>query len=82
MVTSTTQILVVTCLLLAIYHISPTRTANGCVELDRLNFDRIVQRFRYTLVKFDVAFPFGAQHEAFTGLAQESAESIGLICFL
>uniref|UniRef100_A0A1Q3FKJ6 Putative endoplasmic reticulum protein erp29 n=1 Tax=Culex tarsalis TaxID=7177 RepID=A0A1Q3FKJ6_CULTA len=75
------QLLAVICLLLAAYHIPPTRTANGCVELDRLNFDRIVQRFRYTLVKFDVAFPFGAQHEAFTGFAQEAAESIGDLLF-
>lgn len=77
MVKSTVQLLHLSCQLLLAYYSAPTRAANGCVELDRLNFDRVVQRFRYTLVKFDVAFPFGAQHEAFTGFAQEAAESIG-----
>ncbi|KAL1394814.1 hypothetical protein pipiens_011694 [Culex pipiens pipiens] len=81
MVKSTVQLLHLSFLLLLAYYSAPTRAANGCVELDRLNFDRIVQRFRYTLVKFDVAFPFGAQHEAFTGFAQEMTESIGDLLF-
>lgn len=81
MVKYTVHLLHLSFLLLLAYYSGPTRAANGCVELDRLNFDRVVQRFRYTLVKFDVAFPFGAQHEAFTGFAQEAAESIGDLLF-
>lgn len=81
MVQSTTQVLALGCLLLVTYKTFPTQGANGCIELDRFNFDRIIQRFRFTLVKFDVAFPFGAQHEAFTGFSQEAAESIGDLLF-
>lgn len=81
MAKSTIHLLGLSCLLMAALHSSLTWALNGCVELDKLNFDRIVQRFRYTLVKFDVAFPFGAQHEAFTGFSQEAAESIGELLF-
>lgn len=81
MVKSTIRLLALSCLLMAAFYSSPTGALNGCLELDKLNFDRVVQRFRYTLVKFDVAFPFGAQHEAFTGFSQEAAESIGELLF-
>lgn len=51
----------------------PTAAASscaGCVELDELNFDQIVERFPYALVKFDIAFPYGDKHEAFTAFSR------------
>uniref|UniRef100_A0A2M4AV89 Putative endoplasmic reticulum protein erp29 n=2 Tax=Anopheles triannulatus TaxID=58253 RepID=A0A2M4AV89_9DIPT len=48
-------------------------TARGCVDLDSSTFDKVVRKFRYTLVKFDTAFPYGDKHEAFTSLAQQTA---------
>ncbi|XP_035778731.1 protein windbeutel-like isoform X1 [Anopheles albimanus] len=47
-------------------------TARGCVDLDSSTFDKVVKKFRYTLVKFDTAFPYGDKHEAFTSLAQQT----------
>uniref|UniRef100_A0A182JFF6 Endoplasmic reticulum resident protein 29 C-terminal domain-containing protein n=1 Tax=Anopheles atroparvus TaxID=41427 RepID=A0A182JFF6_ANOAO len=47
-------------------------TARGCVDLDSSTFDKVVTKFRYSLVKFDTAFPYGDKHEAFTKLAQET----------
>ncbi|XP_067633716.1 protein windbeutel [Eurosta solidaginis] len=41
----------------------------GCVELDELNFDQVIERFPYALVKFDIAFPYGDKHEAFAAFS-------------
>lgn len=51
---------------------SNTWTARGCVDLDSSTFDKVISKFRYSLVKFDTAFPYGDKHEAFTKLAQET----------
>lgn len=64
--------------ILIAFHIGASWASNGCVELDKLTFDKIVKRFRYTLVKFDVAFPYGEKHEAFTNFATQNTEAIGM----
>lgn len=64
-------------ILLLTFLLGLSWASNGCVELDKLSFDRIVKRFRYTLVKFDVAFPYGEKHEAFINFALESNEALG-----
>ncbi|XP_019563288.3 protein windbeutel [Aedes albopictus] len=67
--------------LLVTFYIGASWASNGCVELDKLSFDKIVKRFRYTLVKFDVAFPYGEKHEAFTSFALESNEALDDLLF-
>lgn len=42
----------------------------GCVDLDVLSFDRLIERFAYALIKFDNAFPYGDKHEEFASLSQ------------
>ncbi|XP_049533753.1 endoplasmic reticulum resident protein 29 [Anopheles darlingi] len=54
-------------------------TARGCVDLDSSTFDKVVKKFRYTLVKFDTAFPYGDKHEAFTSLAQQAGSNDELL---
>uniref|UniRef100_A0A182W5M9 Endoplasmic reticulum resident protein 29 n=1 Tax=Anopheles minimus TaxID=112268 RepID=A0A182W5M9_9DIPT len=49
-------------------------TARGCVDLDSSTFDKVTRKFRYSLVKFDTAFPYGDKHEAFTNLALETVD--------
>uniref|UniRef100_U5EN53 Putative endoplasmic reticulum resident protein 29 n=1 Tax=Corethrella appendiculata TaxID=1370023 RepID=U5EN53_9DIPT len=56
-------------------------SAKGCVELDNLTFDKLIRRFEWSLVKFDVAFPYGDKHEAFTSLAKEIGTSQDEILF-
>lgn len=46
----------------------------GCLDLDDLTFDRIVAKFRTVLVKFDVQFPFGNDHDAFAVFARGISE--------
>eukprot|EP00092_Neocalanus_flemingeri_P057274 GFUD01068023.1.p1 GENE.GFUD01068023.1~~GFUD01068023.1.p1 ORF type:complete len:222 (-),score=58.56 GFUD01068023.1:72-737(-) len=46
----------------------------GCTPLDGLSFDKIVHKFRASLVKFDVAYPYGDQHDEFAKVAKDAAE--------
>ncbi|XP_055618843.1 protein windbeutel isoform X2 [Toxorhynchites rutilus septentrionalis] len=71
--------ILVTCLLLI--QASLSWASNGCVDLDGLNFDKVVKRFQYSLVKFDVAFPYGDKHEAFTYFAKENSEHLDHLLF-
>uniref|UniRef100_A0A182Q6H6 Endoplasmic reticulum resident protein 29 n=1 Tax=Anopheles farauti TaxID=69004 RepID=A0A182Q6H6_9DIPT len=56
-------------------------TARGCVDLDSSTFDKVTGKFRYSLVKFDTAFPYGDKHEAFTNLALEIVDSTDDLLF-
>uniref|UniRef100_A0A182PSV4 Endoplasmic reticulum resident protein 29 n=1 Tax=Anopheles epiroticus TaxID=199890 RepID=A0A182PSV4_9DIPT len=56
-------------------------TARGCVDLDSSTFDLVTGKFRYSLVKFDTAFPYGDKHEAFTGLARETVGTTSDLLF-
>ena len=46
----------------------------GCTPLDLLSFDKIISKFRASLVKFDVAYPYGDEHEEFAKVAKDAAE--------
>ncbi|XP_050071934.1 protein windbeutel [Anopheles maculipalpis] len=56
-------------------------TARGCVDLDSLTFDKVTRKFRYSLVKFDTAFPYGEKHEAFTNLALQTVDTTDDLLF-
>lgn len=47
-------------------------TCNGCAELDELLFDKILSKFSTVLVKFDIAYPYGEQHEKYSKFAVET----------
>lgn len=42
------------------------------VELDEFTFDKVINKFDASLIKFDVAFPYGEKHEAYTTLARDA----------
>lgn len=46
----------------------------GCLELDELNFDKIIAKFQTVLVKFDIAFPYGKKHDEYAKFAKEISE--------
>ncbi|XP_041972590.1 endoplasmic reticulum resident protein 29 [Aricia agestis] len=48
--------------------------AGGSVELYEYSFDKVIGKFEASLVKFDVAFPYGDKHDAFVALAKESRD--------
>ena len=37
----------------------------GCTPLDSLTFNKLTQAFPASLVKFDVAYPYGEEHDEF-----------------
>jgi len=50
----------------------------GCTPLDELTFDKMINSFPASLVKFDVAYPYGDKHEEFAKVAVDGAETKGL----
>ncbi|CAH2986185.1 unnamed protein product [Chilo suppressalis] len=49
-------------------------TSHGSVELDEYSFDKITGKFEASLIKFDVAFPYGDKHDAFVALAKDAKD--------
>ena len=45
----------------------------GCTPLDTLAFDKVINAFPASLVKFDVAYPYGDDHEEFAKVAKDAA---------
>ncbi|XP_050436417.1 endoplasmic reticulum resident protein 29 [Adelges cooleyi] len=50
----------------------------GIVSLDSFTFDKILSKFKVSLIKFDVAYPYGEKHEEFAklGSAYHSVEDL------
>lgn len=46
----------------------------GCLELDELNFEKILVKFNTVLIKFDIAFPYGKKHDEYAKFAKEISE--------
>ena len=47
------------------------QTQEGLVQLDQIDFDKIVSKFDYSLVKFDTSYPTGVKHKNFGKIASE-----------
>ena len=43
----------------------------GLVQLDKISFDKVVTKFEYSLIKFDVGFPSGDKHKNFGKVATQ-----------
>ena len=49
------------------------------MELDESNFDKVINKFEASLIKFDIPIPFGEKHKAFVAFAKESIDQKDLI---
>ncbi|XP_055917188.1 protein windbeutel [Eupeodes corollae] len=55
------------------YNLTPvSASCLGCVELDHITFNKLIPKFPNALVKFDIAFPYGDKHEAFSQFSIEA----------
>lgn len=56
--------------------VSPSSATNckGCTPLDEHTFDKLVDAFRVSVVKFDTAYPYGDKHDEFAKVALEGAD--------
>ncbi|CAH0713681.1 unnamed protein product, partial [Brenthis ino] len=70
-------ILCVTFTLPSIYLASTS--TSGSLELDEFTFDKVVNKFETVVVKFDVAYPYGDQHDAFLTVAKETKDNDNLL---
>lgn len=53
-------------------------SSRGCVELDDLTFDRVLQRYPDgALIKFDVAYPYGEKQQVYEQFAADVAGATG-----
>lgn len=53
-------------------------SSRGCIELDDLTFDRVLQRYPDgALIKFDVAYPYGDKQQVYEQFAADVAASAG-----
>ncbi|XP_011564377.3 endoplasmic reticulum resident protein 29 [Plutella xylostella] len=62
----------------ASYQTSPPGPS-GSVVLDEFSFDKITSKFEVTLIKFDVAYPYGAKHDAYISLVQDAVDKDDLL---
>ena len=46
----------------------------GCTPLDSLSFDKLLNKFKVSVIKFDVAYPYGDKHEEFAKFSQSASE--------
>ncbi|XP_034952692.1 protein windbeutel [Chelonus insularis] len=51
----------------------------GCVALDTLSFDKVINKFKASLVKFDVAFPYGDKHDEYGKVALSTKDTEDLL---
>ena len=62
-----------TFLLAAFVSSTSAHNCAGCTPLDTLAFDKVINAFPASLVKFDVAYPYGDDHEEFAKVAKDAA---------
>lgn len=73
------KLIIFTFCLNIIFNIHFTSACKGCIEIGEFNFDKIIPRFEAVLVKFDVAYPFGEQHDIFAKVAEEIIDNKNFI---
>ncbi len=54
---------------LAIFGLAgAAENCKGCIALDTLTFDKVLKNFKVSIVKFDVAYPYGDKQEEVSNL--------------
>lgn len=56
-----------------------TASCKGCVELDSMTFDKVISKFDYAIVKFDISYPYGEKHEQYEEFAKAASDVSNLL---
>lgn len=64
-----------TAIILSLFIVDSS-ACRGCIELDEITFDKLLNRFPVSIVKFDIAYPYGDKHEAYSQFAGDVAERV------
>jgi len=64
----------VTVLYMSLMDKSSAINCKGCIPLDELTFDKMVNNFPASIVKFDVAYPYGDKHDEYAKVSIDAAE--------
>lgn len=65
--------------ILFVSYANHASTTSGSIELDEFNFNKVINKFEASLIKFDISFPFGDKHKAFKAFAKESIHEKDLL---
>merc|ERR1719369_19579 len=66
--------LLLSLVLASLVESSLSQSLEGLVQLDKTSFDKIVTKFDYSLIKFDVGYPTGDKHKNFGKVATQIKE--------
>lgn len=66
--------LIIFCIIFFVCPSYQATTPTGSVELDDISFNKLLNKFDASLVKFDVAFPYGDKHDAFVAVAKDARD--------
>merc|ERR1711976_787172 len=64
---------------LALFHLIKGEVIQGSVSLNSGTFDKIISKFKATLVKFDEMYPYGEKHDEFKKVAKDSTSQPELL---
>ena len=69
--THTMTKLLISLSLVCLASVASSQSLEGLVQLDKTSFDKIVTKFEYSLIKFDVGYPTGDKHKNFGKVATQ-----------
>jgi len=67
------RLFIISILTIILYPSTEAVDCKGCVDLDSTSFEKVVSKFKVSVVKFDVAYPYGDKHEQYEKLSEALA---------
>ncbi|XP_046386613.1 endoplasmic reticulum resident protein 29 [Ischnura elegans] len=59
-----------TAIFLGLISVAAAINCKGCLPLDSYTFDKVISKFKASVIKFDVAYPYGPKHDEFAKVSE------------